>query len=151
MDNTYELAFHLNPNSEEADVAKMKEEIDRYITSNGGVISFAKEPEKIRLSYPVKKHTMAYFGYFHFKSEKPEQIKQIQELVTSNPSVIRFLLIKFDVDSSRQQDIIKRMASAEKARKSRAAAQKDESAKAGEPPVKEEELEKELEKIIDKL
>ena len=149
--NTYELAFHLNPNLDEASVAQTKEDIEKLVTSSGGAILFSKEPEKTRLSYPIKKQTMSYFGYMHFNINDPENLKQIQEQVALNPAVLRFLTIKFDADLQKRQDAAKRAASAERAKKIKASAQKAESDKHSEPPVKEEELEKKLEEIIEKL
>ena len=151
MQNTYELAFHLSPSLEEGNVVKTKEDIEKLVTSNGGAISFSKEPEKTRLSYPIKHQTMSYFGYLHFSVEDLDNIKQIQSQVLLNPVVIRSLLLKYDADLNKERDAIKRMASAERARKIKAASQKAEVSKAAESPVQEAELDKELEKIIDKL
>ena len=151
MANSYELAFHLNSNLGEANVFQTKEEIERLVTSNGGAIYFSKEPENTRLSYPIKKQNMSYFGYLHFNIDDPDHLKQIQEQVMLNPAVLRFLTLKFDPDLQKRQDTIKRMASAERARKIKVASQKSEGVKSEEPPIKEEELEKKLEVIIEKL
>jgi len=151
MANIYELAFHLDPSLEEASVVKIKEDIERSIISNGGAISFSKEPEKIKLSYPIKDQKMSYFGYIHFNVDESSRLKQIQEHVMLSQSILRFLILKLETDSQKQKDAMKRMALGERARKSRAASQKAESDKAAESPVQEAELEKKLEEIIEKL
>ena len=68
----YELAFHLNPDLEEAQAQQLAQNIENYITSTGGVVSFKKEPERIRLSYPIEHKNQAWFGYFHFNLEAKE-------------------------------------------------------------------------------
>ena len=69
----YELAFHLNPNLEEMQVQQLAQNVENHITFAGGVVSFKKEPEKIRLSYPVKHKKQAYFGYIHFNLAFPAE------------------------------------------------------------------------------
>ncbi len=152
MHKTYELAFHLDPNLEEANVSQIKEDIEKTINSNGGSVSFSKEPEKTRLSYPVKDNTTAYFGYMHFSIDDSENLKQVDEHMKRSPSVLRYLLLKFEADTQKDRDIMRRMTmGGERAKKGRDSFQKKEVSKPAELPVQEEELEKKLEEIIDKL
>ena len=60
----YELAFHVSSTLDEADVQKTRQDLEKYITSNGGVISFTKDPERTRLAYPIKHQLSAFFGFF---------------------------------------------------------------------------------------
>ncbi|KKT81129.1 MAG: hypothetical protein A3B99_02020 [Candidatus Yanofskybacteria bacterium RIFCSPHIGHO2_02_FULL_44_12b] len=149
MQTTYELAFHLDPTIEEANAMHIKEDIEKTITSNGGSISFSKAPEKIRLSYPIKKHPASYFGYMHFMLKDPESLREVREHIAPNPSIIRSLITKFDADLQKKEDVLRRMATEK--RKSRAALHKAEAGKPAEPQVKEEDIEKQLEGVIEKL
>ena len=149
--NTYELAFHLTPNLEEGNIRQIKEDIDKTITSNGGVISFSKEPERIRLSYPIKHQQTAYFGYVHFNAEDKEKLEEIREYVNANPSIMRFLMIKFDPDLQKKEDVVKRMASAERARRAKSVAEDKTAGQKKAAPVEEKVLEEQLEDVIGKL
>jgi len=90
----YELAFHLNPDLEEAQVKQSAQNIENYITSNGGVVSFKKEPEKIRLSYLIKHRKLAYFGYYHFSLELVEELIKIDEQARLDKDILRYMIIK---------------------------------------------------------
>ena len=74
---SYELAFHLNPDLEETQVKELAQNIESYITSSGGIISFKKDPEKVRLSYPIQHKRQAYFGYIQFSIEKKEGLSRL--------------------------------------------------------------------------
>ena len=97
----YELAFHLNPNVEESKVQQTGQQIEEYVTSNGGIISFRKEPERARLSYPIKHNKSAYFGYLHFTLNSPESLTKIDEQVKLNNDIVRYLLVKVPADSGK--------------------------------------------------
>lgn len=97
----YELAFHLNPDLEETQVRQLVQNIESYITSAGGIISFKKEPERARLSYPIKHKKQAYFGYIHFNLESKENLANIDEQTKLNNDILRYLTIKIPVDSGK--------------------------------------------------
>jgi len=97
----YELAFHLNPDLEETQVQQLAQTIESYITSAGGIISFKKDPEKIRLSYPIKHQKAAYFGYSHFTLESKDKLTEIDEQMRLNNYISRYLLVKVQTDSGK--------------------------------------------------
>jgi len=94
----YELAFHLNPDLEESQVQQLAQNIENYITSSGGVISFKKEPERIRLSYPIEHKNQAYFGYIHFNLDNKEGLATIDEQMRLNNDILRHLTVKMPAD-----------------------------------------------------
>jgi ribosomal protein S6 len=148
---TYELAFHLNPALEEADVQRIRQELEKIITTNGGIISFSKDPEKIRLAYPIKHLLNSNFGYMNFNLELPELVNQIRDEVKLNHDVIRFLILRHEEESKkRKEDVVRRMAAAER-RKARLKVEKAAGAKADAPKMDEKKIDEKLEEIIDKL
>ena len=152
----YELAFHISPNLEDTDVQKTKQELEKMVSSHGGFISFSKDPERIRLAYPIKHQTNAYFGYLDFNLENPESANQIRDELRLNPNVLRSLFIKLEEKpGQRKEDLVRRIAAAER-RRARAAkdvekpgVSKTEAPKMGEEAEKA--LEEKLEEIIEKL
>lgn len=100
----YELAFHLNPDLDESQIQQLAQNIENYITSNGGIISFKNEPERTRLSYPIKHRRQTYLGYIHFnlkpESEK-EELTNIDEQVKLNNNILRYLIVKIPIDSGK--------------------------------------------------
>ena len=137
----YELAFHLNPDLEESQVQQIAQNIESYVTSAGGVVSFKKEPEKMRLSYPINHKKQAYFGYFHFNLEVPENLAGIEEQIRHNNDILRYLVVKVPADSGKVKFRFK-------PQKPRVAPEKP----AEKPtPEQSKELEKELEGILENL
>jgi len=151
----YELAFHITANLEDADVQKNRQDLEKVITSRGGVISFAKDPDRIRLAYPIKHQTSSYFGYFNFILESPESINEICDEVKANNSVLRFLILKHEArPKAEKEDMIRRMAQAER-RKARAAKGPEKTVgQKAEPKMGEAEekaLDSKLEEILEKI
>ena len=148
----YELAFHITSNLEEADVQKTSQDVEKIITSDGGVISYAKNPEKIRLAYPIKHQTNSFFGYFNFTLESPEEsVTKIRDDLRLNSNVLRFLILKHEPEpKADKEDIIRKLASAER-RKIKAMKQEDKSAKGEAPKLDEKMIDDKLEEIIEKL
>lgn len=136
----YELAFHLNPDLEESQIKQLSQNIEQNITSNGGVISFRKQPEKVRLSYPIKNKRIASFGYYYFNLEAPEKLTEIEEQVKLNNDVMRYLIVKVPIDSGKVKFRFK--PAKPKAPEKQAEIQ---------PPTDAKELEKQLEGVLENL
>lgn len=90
---TYELAYHVSSNLEEAQVKTSVEELSNLITNDGGTIVMAREPKRIHLSYPIKKQQYAYFGIFDFKAPA-ETIEKLGAQMKLHGNILRYLLIK---------------------------------------------------------
>ena len=141
----YELAFHLNPNLEEAKVSEIKQNIENIITSNKGVISYSKEPENIRLSYEIKYIGNSFFGYIQFNASESKTMDDLNEHLKLNPDVLRYLIIKLPSDLQKKQSMLKQI-------KMREGQEKRAQAKAIAPKTGEnKELDKKLEEIIEQL
>ena len=145
IQTNYELAFHLNPNLEEAKVKEIKEKIESIITSNKGVVSYSKEPEKIRLSYDIKHHGNSFFSYIQFNLSEAGALEELNEQLKLNPDVLRHLVIKLPSDLQKKQSMLKQV-------KMREGQEKRAQTKSTAPIVGEnKELDKKLEEIIEGL
>jgi|SRR3989344_2061445 len=147
----YELAFHIIPSLEEADVQRTRQELEKSVIDHGGVISFSKDPERVRLAYPIKHQTSAYFGFFNFNLESPESLNQIRDELRLKGNVLRSLLLKHEEESqTKKEDVIRRLAMAEK-RKARAKQAEKQASQKDAPKMDEKVLDEKLEEIIEKL
>ena len=144
----YELAFHLNPNLEETKVREIKQNIENIITSNKGVISYAKNPEKIRLSYEIKHHGNSFFSYIQFNLSEAQALDELNEQLKLNPDVLRHLIIKLPSDLQKKQSMLKQI-------KMKEGQEKRAQAKTVTPKTQtggeNKELDKKLEEIIEGL
>jgi len=91
----YEIAFLLK------DPASEKVILD-LLSENKAVISNQSPINSIKLAYPIKKHTSAYFGYINFEAD-PTNIKSVSETLNLNPEVLRFLIITSPVISKKSE------------------------------------------------
>ncbi len=141
----YELAYHLDPNMDEAAVQRVRGELEQLITSHTGTIVTTKEPEKSRLSYPIRHERTSFFGWFQFRIEDREQLAAIDEQLRLHGEVMRHITLKVEPTMSKkakarsitgQQRDIER-----KARKKTAI----------EEPAASPEIEKQLEDVISGL
>lgn len=147
----YELAFQISSNLKESDVQKTRQDLEKAVISHGGIVSFAKDPERVRLAYPIKHQTNAFFGYLNFNLETGEAVHQIRDELRLNPNVLRFLILKQEEESkTRKEDVIRRMAMAEK-RRARAAKSAEKPARKEVSSEDENAIDEKLEEIIEKL
>jgi ribosomal protein S6 len=147
VQTNYELAFHLNPNLEDAKVQEIRQNIESIVTSNKGVISYSKEPEKTHLSYEVKHFGNSLFGYIQFNLSESQALDELNEQLKLNPEVLRYLIIKLPSDLQKKQSMLKQIKMKERQEK-RAQAK---TATSGEPKKESKELDKKLEEIIEGL
>ena len=141
----YELGFHINPNLEESRIAQISTELKEQLTKSQAGISFAREPERTRLSYPIDHNANSFFGYIQFNTENPEGLASVEEYIKLNTDIIRSLIIRLPSDAQKSQAIMRQQKARERMEK------KIKTAAPKAPAVSEEKLEKELEDIIEKL
>lgn len=81
----YEVSFLLKDPASENMVLDLLSQHKAVITNQSSVNS-------IKLAYPIKKHSFAYFGYINFEAD-PNDIKSVSDTLKFNSEVIRFLVI----------------------------------------------------------
>ena len=148
----YELAYHLNSSLEEADVQKTRQDLEKIVTSHGGIVLFSKDPERFRLSYPIKHQMNTYFGYFNFNLESIEDVpNQIRDELKMNHNILRSLILKVE-PKNEKEDLAHKLAIAEKRRiRALKQAEKAVGPKTEAPKMDEKAVDEKLEEIIEKL
>ena len=141
----YELAFHLNPNLEESKAIEIKQGIENIITIHKGIVSYSKDPEKIRLSYEIKHHGNSYFGYIQFNLSEATGLDELNEQLKLNPEVLRHLIIKLPSDLQKKQSMLKQIKMKERQEK------RAQIKTTAPTPGETKELDKKLEEIIEGL
>ncbi len=101
--HNYELAFHINPDVDDAKLAEIRQNLEKEVTDIGAVITFAKEPEKIHLSYEIKHSRFSYFGYFHFTLPNTENIATLESQLKLIPELLRHLILKLPSDAAKKK------------------------------------------------
>ena len=154
LKKNYELAFHINPNLAESRITEIKSELEKELVSSGAVISYIKEPERTRLSYPIKKNGNSYFGFIHFSTQPNDSsdndtgrqgsLLAVEEYIKLNPDILRSLILCLPSDAQKNQAIMRQAKARERMEKKAKIAPKV-------PVVPNEKLDKELEDIIEKL
>lgn len=140
----YELAFHLDPNLEEAKIQELKKQLEDSVTSRSGNVSFSREPEKIHLAYPIQHNGYAFFGYIQFTTETADpSLKEINDELKLNKDILRFLIVKVPSAGQRREAVLKQVKAKEKVEKR----VKEQAA----TPEESKEMEKKLEDILGNL
>lgn len=147
----YELAYHISSNLDDAGVQRARQDVENVVVSHKGTIVFSKDPEKIRLAYPIKHQSYAYFGYFNFNIESGDSISEIKNDLNLSSDILRILVLKIHSDSkTTKEDVVRKLAMAEK-RRARMTKQAEKPIKEDDSKISEKEIEEKLEEIIDKL
>jgi ribosomal protein S6 len=148
----YELAFQITANLEDSEVQKTRQDLDKMVTSYGGTITFSKDAEKVRLAYPIKHQTSAFFGYVDFNLEDKSAVEKIRDDMRMNSNVLRYLIIKQESQAKLdKEDIVRKMAAAERRKVKAAKLAEKPAQKTDEPKIDEKQIDDKLEEIIDKL
>ncbi len=150
----YELAFHINQNLEESRIMMIANELKDELIKGGATVSFAKEPERQRLSYEVKHNAGSFFGYLQFNlpSDSEDGISGlvgVEEYIKLNNDILRSLILRLPSDAQKSQTLERQMKAKERLEKRAQAV-----TKAGSTPRSSadgEKLEKAVEDIIEKL
>lgn len=69
-----------------------KDELLKLLIGFGAVITDNGNISRIRLAYPIKKETLAFFGYIHF-SGQPDIVKKISDNLRLNLEILRHMII----------------------------------------------------------
>lgn len=145
---TYELAYHLNPDLEEAEVRVQVQEINDLIAQNSGSILISRNPRKSHLSYPIKNKSYAYFGIMDFGA-MPEVIEKVNAQMKLQNNVMRYLLLaKPDIKELR---ILGQHRSRSRVRTHEPVAPLEAAKQKTKTKEETEQLEKEIEKVIEGL
>lgn len=146
----YELAYHINPDLEEAEVRARASELNELIARGGGAVLVSREPRKIHLSYPVKNKNYSYFGIVDFTA-LPETIEKLNAEMKLQNSILRYLLLTKPTDKEL------RILGQHRARRTIKTHEPTPTAEARKKPAKEkteaekQQLEQEIEKVIEGL
>jgi len=81
----YEISYLLTIEEDVEVIVNLLSEFGAEIVNEGTI-------NEIRLAYPIKKRTRAYFGYIQFNIE-PSRIKKLHDSLELNDKIIRFLII----------------------------------------------------------
>lgn len=81
----YEVSFLVKSEEQSQSVVKVLHRYGAEITSEGQL-------SKARLAYPIKKETLAYFGYLWFMSE-PSAIPQIESDLRLSKDILRYIIV----------------------------------------------------------
>jgi len=150
----YELAFHINQNLEESRIMAIANELRDELIKGGATVTFAKEPERQRLSYPIKHNEGSFFGYIQFNMPTGEDdvsgLAGVEEYIKLNNDILRSLILRLPSDAQKSQALERQLKAKERLEKRAQATTK--SAPTDKPSTADgEKLDKELETIIDKL
>ncbi len=97
----YEFACHITTQVDEAAVPALWAEVEAIIAKHGGTIAFAQQPERKRLSYPIKHQTQTFFAWVQFATESEELLAELKEWAT-RPEVMRHIVLKLEAESDKR-------------------------------------------------
>ncbi len=123
-----------------------KDKLVKLVGDFGGEIIDSGDLSRIKLAYPIKKETSAFFGYFYF-SIQPEAVKKISENLKLNSEILRHIIISTPVIQQAIQSVSKRPRRAFSPEIPTAASAVPKKPKA-QPILSNEALEKKLEEIL---
>ena len=93
--NEYELTVILRPELSEEKLTTAIENVKKFFTGKGGVISDTKSWGKRRLAYPIKHSAEGNYILFKF-TIKPNQNRELETNLRISEEVLRHLLVKLD-------------------------------------------------------
>ena len=103
----YELGFIIVPQTPEVEVPKEVDRLKVAITEVSGTILSEGLPEFIDLAYTMEKNigskkfkwSQGYFGFFKFDA-MPESLEAIKKSLDANKELIRYIIVKTNVENA---------------------------------------------------
>lgn len=146
----YEFAYHITTVMDEAKVPAIQQEVEALIAKRGGFITFSQQPERKKLSYPIKHQHQSFFAWVQFAAHDGELLPELDEWARLHPEVLRHVVLKLESESDKraikQAEHLERKAA--KAAKEGSAVKKT---TAETPATDKGKMEKELEDVIGNL
>ncbi|MDP3999082.1 MAG: 30S ribosomal protein S6 [bacterium] len=81
----YEVAFLAKSLDEEKALAELIKQYQGNVVQRGAF-------QEVKLAYPIKKQTSAYFGYLRFEF-LPENVDKLSETLKLHPGILRHLIV----------------------------------------------------------
>ncbi len=91
----YEMVLVVSPNIDDAKFEATVENVGKFITSKGGVISETQKWGKKKLAYPIKHFLEGNYVLTRFKA-KPLAIKELEINLKISEDVLRHLVVKLE-------------------------------------------------------
>lgn len=111
----YEIAYLVSPELSESEARDTQQRLNSFIQEKGGVLDSSIPPEKINLSYRIKKESQAFLIGQSFYL-KPEEIDSLDKKMRTENKILRFLLFskkKFKEEKAPRRRLIKKTEKAE--------------------------------------
>ncbi len=91
----YELVLVISPEVTEEEFEAAIENVSRFITDNGGIVSDIERWGKRRLAYPIRHFVEGSYVLTRFKL-KPASHKELESNLRISEEVLRHMLIRLD-------------------------------------------------------
>ena len=140
--NNYEAALLFTPDFNEEQLKNYSKQVEDLISKNGGIISRLNEIKKIKLAYPIRKTQLANFSSIEFSAPAEITLK-ISEFLKNNPALLRYCVFK---TTAREKDRKKKSLRTPSLKAKPRLVQKEEKKE-----IKEEEIDKKLKEILEKI
>jgi small subunit ribosomal protein S6 len=88
----YELTYLISPEVSEQETKSLQEKTISTIEKMEGVLDESTLPFKIKLAYPIKKKTEAFFANLKFYLNE-EKIKELENELRAEKKILRYLIL----------------------------------------------------------
>lgn len=149
---TYELAYHLSPDLDEAGVKVRMQELIDLVAQAGGMVINSKTPQHTHLSYMIKNKQYANFGLIDF-SAPADTLEKINAQMKLQGNILRYLLIKKPGSDGKELRTLGQYRAKPRLIKTHETTAQEALKKAPKEKTKEEkeQFEQEIEKVIENL
>jgi len=101
----YELTYLVSSSLSEPEVKDIQQKLNSFIQDKGGILDSSNPPEKINLSYQIKKGNQAFLVSQNFYL-KPEEMNNLENKIKTESNILRFLI--FSKKKIKEEEIPKR-------------------------------------------
>jgi len=145
----YELMYILSSAVSDNDVPTVVDEVNKYLTSQGGTLLNQEMLGKKKLAYPIKKTRNGFYVVQTFNLE-PRKLTEFDNKLRAIESIIRYLVVNLDEQERRQAKDRKIHETMQANRKPMPAegAPAAEKAAVAAAPISEAELDQKIEKAL---
>ena len=98
----YEFAYHITTVLDETKVPSIHQEVEALISKHGGAITSSRQPERQKLSYPIKHQTQSFFAWVQFMTDSDTLLPELDEWARLHTEVLRHVTLKLEPESDKR-------------------------------------------------
>ncbi len=92
----YEFTFVVQPELEDEDRATLVEQVQGWVTEQGGAVLKVDNWGQRRLAYPIRDHKQGYYFLMHIQFPPGDGVRELERRMQIAEPILRYLTVRVE-------------------------------------------------------